>query len=100
MMKLWELEKTIELEFFVDPEVYRFRLEAQKLVGEADKYRIRLFEYGLFRIAPTFDEHPEGGADRELQVANLLIDGQEYSARSADEALQIAINRLREQGFA
>jgi hypothetical protein len=99
MMKIWELEKTIELEFIIESATYRFRLEAQKLVGEEDRYRVRLFEYDLFRITPTFDDHPEGGADHEIQVANLLIDGQEYVSKSADEALHIAIKRLHEQGF-
>jgi len=100
MMRIWELEKTIEVEFAMEPETYRFRLEAQRPVGVQDRFRIRLFEYHLFRITPTFDAHPEGGADHELQVSNSLIDGQEYAAKSADEALQMAIQRLRQQGFA
>ncbi|TIW98184.1 MAG: hypothetical protein E5V59_08775 [Mesorhizobium sp.] len=99
MMKIWNLEKSIELEFFVKSTKYLFRLEALKLSGEENKYRVRMFEYDLFRITPSFDEHIEGGADHLIPVSNLLIDGQEYHAESADEALQIAIKRLHVQGF-
>ncbi|TIT74395.1 MAG: hypothetical protein E5W57_25910 [Mesorhizobium sp.] len=100
MTKLWELEKTVEVEFTVETAIYRFRLEAQKSGQEQGKYRIRLFEYDLFRIRPTFGGYPEDGADHEIQfAANLSIDGQEYRAASADDALQMAIDRLRKQLF-
>ncbi|RWE05208.1 MAG: hypothetical protein E5V92_30685 [Mesorhizobium sp.] len=99
MMKRWNLEKTIELEFAIASEHYqRFRLEALKSADEEGRYKIRLFDYDLFRVTPTFSEHPEGGSDHEIQFAsNLLVDGDEYQAASADEALQIAIDRMRKQ---
>lgn len=98
-MKRWNLEKTIELEFAIASEHYqRFRLEALKSADEEGRYKIRLFDYDLFRVTPTFSEHPEGGSDHEIQFAsNLLVDGDEYQAASADEALQIAIDRMRKQ---
>lgn len=100
MTKLWELEKTVEVEFTVETAIYRFRLEAQKPAHEQGKYRIRLFEYDVFGIKPTFGDYPEDGADHEIQfAANLSIDRKEYEAASADEALQMAIGDLRKQLF-
>jgi len=100
-MKRWELQKTVELEFAVGTEHYqRFRLEAFKSADADGRYQVRLFDYDLFRITPTFSEHPEGGADHELQFTSyLLVDGDEYQAASADEALQIAIDQMHSRGF-
>lgn len=78
----------------------RFRLEVLKSADEEGRYKIRLFDYDLFRVTPTFSEHPGGGADHEIQFTSYLLCGDGYQAASADEALQIAIDQLLKQGFA
>ena len=96
-MKIWMLAKTVEVQF--DTGVDSFRIEAYRAENSSNKFRIRLFQYGLFRIHPTFDDYPEGGADHSFQTASSLFDGEELECGSADEALRIAVQRLKAQGF-
>jgi hypothetical protein len=96
-MRVWTLEKTIEVQF--DTGADSFRIEAYGAENSSNKFRIRLFQYGLFRLHPTFDDYPEGGADHSFQTASFLCDGEELECGSANEALQIAVQGLKMQGF-
>ena len=98
-MRLWTLEKTTEVQFEGTPEGVTFRIEAYGAADNPGSYRIRLMRYEGFRLTPSFGDYPEGGADHDMAVSDLLFDGQEVSAGSSDEAIDIVLQRLKDQGF-
>lgn len=99
IMKSWHLRKTIEVQFFEHPEDVRFRIEVYGNISDVRAYLVRLFRYDGFRIKPSFGDFPRGGADHEIFVSDLLLDGREVEGDSPDEVLDFVLETLLEQGF-
>lgn len=97
-MEIWDHEKTVEIDVNGSAEPLQFRIEAYRSRNSA-LYRVRLFRLDMFRLTPSFGPYPDGGADHDLYVADLIIDGEVLNCDTAEECLQHAIERLRLQGF-
>lgn len=93
-MQVWTLEKTVEVQFATEIDCFRIEAYRTDIPG---RFRMRTFQYGLFRLHPTFDAHPEGGADHYLPTVDHLFDSEEVECASADEAVQYAVKKLKQQ---
>lgn len=97
-MKIWHTEKLIDIESSIETDGSNFRLEIQRLSGEFEKYRVRLFRFELFRVTPTFGDYPNGGADHGFYITDPFLDGQEFYGNSVDDVVSTVVSRLRDQG--
>jgi len=95
--KLWELEKTVLIEFQAS-NLPIFKAEFYKLKNKR-LYKILVNMQESFKVIPSFDGNSQDYYDHEMMVSDPTFDNTELEVESVNQALAWLMNEFEKRGL-